>query len=671
MNTPPSRAPPRGDDPSHPKRKSTRPGGAASLVGTIVGERYLIERLLGEGGMGAVYLAQHTHMRKRFAVKVLHAEMSRLHEVVARFEREAMAAAHIEHPNVAAATDFGKLADGSFFLVLEYIEGKSLRSAVARGPLELGRALHVVRQIAGALARSHALGIVHRDLKPENVMLVTREGDPNFVKVLDFGIAKVPMGEFLEEHHDDHARDRTAAAQPLTQLGMVYGTAEYMAPEQALGQAVDARADLYALGVMAFEMISGSRPFEHESKVVLLGMHVTSPVPKMGARAPLANVPPEVDEIVGRLLAKDAAARFGNAKELVHALDALTAQLAARGRIGEVSTPPSLVGAQQDDAVSPGLADASSSTELLSSSSFAAEPHGTPGLASLVGASVGSAFKAAPSWVTRHRAMLFAATAVLLTGLVALAAFGVVTIGNPGRDPGVSASGSPLEPRPPAAKDRAALAAARSNIDKGDFGTAIDELLPIEKTDPDRADVHALLERGYTGVRNSREAMREAGLWLATDPAAAADRKLEEDIRNAALVRDAQDDAFALLESRMGGRGIDLLYDIATGASGRLYPQAAALAKRALDREEVRARASPALAVVLAFHDAKSCEQRHALLADVRDRGDTRMLPLLQPYESTRGCGFFGRSDCYPCMHKDRDLVDAVQAVQDRTMKTP
>jgi serine/threonine-protein kinase len=271
--------------------------------------------------------------------------------------------------------------------------------------------------------------------------------------------------------------------------------------------------------------------------------------------------------------------------------------------------------------------------------------------------------------VTRHRGVLFATTAALLTGLVALAALGVVTIGNPERDRAVSTSSSGLGPRPPVAKDRAALAAARSNIEKGDFGTAIDELLPLEKADPDGADVHALLERAYSGVRNSREAMREAGLWLSADPAAAADRKLEEDVRNAALVRDAQDDAFALLESRMGGRGIDLLYDIATGASGRLYPQAAALAKRALDLGEVRALASPALAVVLAFHDAKSCEQRHALLADVRDKADTRMLPLLQPFESTRGCGFFGRSDCYPCMHKDRDLVDAVQAVQDRSIK--
>src|SRR5579863_2508690 len=158
------------------KGSGARGAGAPSLIGVTLSGRYLIERLIGEGGMGAVYQAEHTHMRKRMAVKVLHPEMSRMPEVVARFEREAMAAAHIDHPNVAAATDFGKLEDGSFFLVLEYVEGKSLREAIAGGRLELGRAIHVARQTASALARAHGLGIVHRDLKPENIMLVSRDG---------------------------------------------------------------------------------------------------------------------------------------------------------------------------------------------------------------------------------------------------------------------------------------------------------------------------------------------------------------------------------------------------------------------------------------------------------------------------------------------------------------
>src|SRR5258708_29667954 len=134
-----------------------RPGGPESLVGTIIGARYLIERVIGEGGMGAVYQAEHTHMRKRLAVKVLHPEMSRLPEVVARFEREAMAAAHIDHPNVAAATDFGKLEDGSFFLVLEYVEGPGLRELIGKGPLDNFRAMHIFRPIPSPLQQSPPL----------------------------------------------------------------------------------------------------------------------------------------------------------------------------------------------------------------------------------------------------------------------------------------------------------------------------------------------------------------------------------------------------------------------------------------------------------------------------------------------------------------------------------
>jgi serine/threonine-protein kinase len=218
------------------KRKDAHRTEASALIGQTLSGRYRIDRLLGEGGMGAVYEAEHTHMRKRLAVKVLHQEMSHLPEVVARFEREAMAAAHIDHPNVAAATDFGMLEDGSFFLALEYVEGHSLRDVVAQGRLELGRALHIVSQMAQALHRAHALGIVHRDLKPENVMLVERENDPDFVKVLDFGIAKVPVGELASE--EPAASAASGAPKILTQMGMVYGTPEYMAPEQALGQRI-------------------------------------------------------------------------------------------------------------------------------------------------------------------------------------------------------------------------------------------------------------------------------------------------------------------------------------------------------------------------------------------------------------------------------------------------
>jgi serine/threonine-protein kinase len=641
-------------------RPSMRPGGPESLVGVVLGGRYYVERLIGEGGMGAVYQAEHTHMRKRLALKVLHPEMGRLPEVVARFEREAMAAAHIEHPNVAGATDFGKLDDGSFFLVLEYVEGTSLRDAVSAGPLELIRALHIVRQIASALARAHALGIVHRDLKPENIMLVERDGDADFVKVLDFGIAKVPVGELVGDHQ--------LPGQVLTQLGMVYGTPEYMAPEQALGQPVDARADLYALGAMTFEMITGKRPYDHESKVTLLGMHVTAPIPRMVDRAPGANVPPEIDALVTRLLAKDAAARFADAKDLIEALDANVPELAI-GVAAQPSARSSRLGSPRAAAavslnVNGPPTDAAAASSIALRPTHLAEDTPAPRVARFMGtalASVRRAVESAPSWaLSRRGAMVAVGLGALLLGII------VITASGQGRP---SPADQAPAARPPDTKADAIVAAAQATIDRGDFATAIDALIAVERKDPDRPDVHMLLERAYTGVRNTREAMHQANLWLSADPKAVADLKLQEDIRNAALVKDTQEEAFGLLESKMSSRGVDILYDIAYGASGRLYPQAAARAKRSIDLDEVRSRASPALAVLLDFRDAKSCEDKHSLLERARDQGDARLLSMLQPYESTRGCGFLGRSDCYPCMHRDRLLTDARSVIEERAMR--
>ena len=285
------------------------------LVGQVLSERYRIDAVLGVGGMGAVYQGEHLLMHKRVAIKLLHPEMTRLPEAVQRFEREAMAAGHIEHPNVATAYDFGKLESGSFFLVLEFVEGQSLRDRLLeKGPLSVEQAVHITRQILQGLIRAHGLGIVHRDLKPDNVMLVERDGDPDFVKVLDFGIAKVPMGGV----GSSPSAPSTAA---LTQLGMVYGTPEYMAPEQALGQEVDHRADLYALGVMFFEMLAGRRPFDADSPIKILGMVVSMPVPTFADVAPQRAIPPSIEDVVRRLLSKVPDERFPDARTALVALD--------------------------------------------------------------------------------------------------------------------------------------------------------------------------------------------------------------------------------------------------------------------------------------------------------------------------------------------------------------
>jgi serine/threonine protein kinase len=275
--------------------------------GTVLAERYRVESTLGEGGMGIVYLAQHIHMRKRFALKVLLAQWLGTPEVVARFEREAVAAAAIEHPNVAAATDFGRLADGSFFLVLEYLEGRTLRSELAAGALDPARALEIARGITLGVGAAHAKGIVHRDLKPENVMLVARDADPDFVKVLDFGIARL---------------ESVAAAngQMLTNAGAILGTPDYMAPEQVVGGQIDARADFYALGVMLFEMVTGQAPFRGGA-VTLLRQHLLNEVPSLPEDVK-QRVPASVGALITRLMQKEPAARFATATDLLAAIDA-------------------------------------------------------------------------------------------------------------------------------------------------------------------------------------------------------------------------------------------------------------------------------------------------------------------------------------------------------------
>jgi serine/threonine protein kinase len=184
----------------------------ALAAGTVIAERYRVQHLMGEGGLGAVYQVEHVHMRKTFALKVLHGGNNAHPEVTARFEREAIAASHIEHPNVASATDFGRLPDGSFFLVLEYVAGRTLRSELKGGALPLERALRITRGIVAGVAAAHARGIVHRDLKPDNIMLVDKPGQPDFVKLLDFGIARIesvgPVG-------------REAAVEALTVSGVM------------------------------------------------------------------------------------------------------------------------------------------------------------------------------------------------------------------------------------------------------------------------------------------------------------------------------------------------------------------------------------------------------------------------------------------------------------------
>jgi serine/threonine protein kinase len=286
--------------------------------GTVVASSYRVVRTLGRGGMATVYLVKHVHMHKTFALKLLHSEAMESKDIVARFEREAVASANIEHPNVARATDFGRIPDGAYFLVLEYVDGLRLRDLLDKGPLSPRRALGITRQVLAGLGAAHRLGFVHRDLKPENVMLVKRADGTDIAKVLDFGIARA----------NAHGQSVPAVPQ-LTLLGTVFGTPEYMPPEQARGLSVDGRADLYGVGVMLFEMIAGQRPFGGKP-VELLTKHVLVSPPTL--TSPSGRVSREVRKIVETLLEKDPKDRYADADAAIEAVDeALESIKRARG----------------------------------------------------------------------------------------------------------------------------------------------------------------------------------------------------------------------------------------------------------------------------------------------------------------------------------------------------
>jgi eukaryotic-like serine/threonine-protein kinase len=303
---------------------------AKAMIGQVISDRYRIRELIAMGGMGAVYRGDHLLLKKRIAIKLLHPETENLPELVKRFEREAIAGAHIQHPNVATATDFGKLPDGSYFLILEYVKGITLHEVLEKGPLTPRRAARFAKQIASALHAIHTKGIYHRDVKPRNIMVV--DGTPETLKIIDLGLAKLKLGDFADEqerHPKDSMSDEDDAT-ALTVAGTIFGTLAYLAPEAAEGMdAVDGRSDLYALGLIMYEMLSGKRPFVAINPVELFMQHRIAPVPSMASRSPGLIVPPVLEAIPRKLLEKKPESRFQTGEEVCAAIDEALATLGA------------------------------------------------------------------------------------------------------------------------------------------------------------------------------------------------------------------------------------------------------------------------------------------------------------------------------------------------------
>jgi tRNA A-37 threonylcarbamoyl transferase component Bud32 len=289
-------------------------------VGTVVGDRYRVLGCIGEGGMGAVFRAEHILMKKPVALKLLHAEMGQVEEAARRFEREAQSASRLNHPNIVSVTDFGRNHTGELFLVMEFVAGESLAELLAReGRLPVARACRLAGQILSALEHAHGQKVIHRDLKPGNVMLV-QSPDPRLgetAKILDFGIAKIT--------------ESSEGEQPLTKGVMIFGTPSYMSPEQATGQEVDTRSDLYSCGIILYEMLTGKKPFEAEDVVKLMAMQVTTQPPPFVRVAPGADIPAGVEAVVVHALEKERERRFGAAAEFREALEKAEAEVDGAG----------------------------------------------------------------------------------------------------------------------------------------------------------------------------------------------------------------------------------------------------------------------------------------------------------------------------------------------------
>jgi len=315
------------------------PAGEDRRIGTVLDSRYKLHSCLGQGGMGLVYEAEHVFLKTRVAVKVLHPDMAD-EEALERLKREAQSASAIGNPHIVDVRDFGTMKDGSTYVVMEMIKGVDLLTEIRWQALPWQRARKIGMQVAEALSAAHEQGIVHRDLKPENVLITAQKGVTDFVKIVDFGIA------------------RMQGATKLTAAGRVVGTPEYMAPEQCAGIDVDHRADIYALGILLYEMVTQELPFAHTDLVELLRMQLKqAPVPPREA-APKADIPEGLEAVIMRCMEKRPSRRFQSMSEVHEALETLVAGEAEetgddddparrlqleRGTDGSMGTSPTLL----------------------------------------------------------------------------------------------------------------------------------------------------------------------------------------------------------------------------------------------------------------------------------------------------------------------------------------
>ncbi|HRI54200.1 MAG TPA: serine/threonine-protein kinase [Pseudomonadota bacterium] len=704
-------------------------------IGATVGGRYKIISLLGAGELGGVYLVEHNQLRKNMAIKVISSEVLPTPELAARFESAALATAPLDHPSIVAPSDIGRTEDGAVFLVYEYVTGKTLREALAAGPLPLPRVLQLARQLVSALVAAHAAGVLHHDLTPEKIVLQQREGEPDLVRVRDFGLAKV-RAEALGATQWDPSR-----SQAPTRHATAFGAPQYLAPEQSVGGEVDARADLYSLGVILYELLTGAPPFRGEDPAELLKQHVVGKVPPLSERAPQLKVPAALEELVMQLLAKSPEERPATARAVFATLDPL-AVAAGLGAAPALPSDPkqvkdeSLASALADLASPGGAAAADGEREVKPKWSGPGESDSPLAAALGVGQSAPPPKLRVPSAVdlellqpdTANPAVLAPAPPPSASERVLDGSKEVARLGREVLLPAVKERGERawtvarthgtrgwsrllgfIRPRlPPKLRE---VSDATIGLAVGGLAALLVLVLVLiawpSSAPPKRPVVARAAMPGFASEREMEHGVEQGPAALAALVAKypsdarchralvrayAAKKKYVEALR--ALVPLLQLDPSAQSDEAMSQIVADAVFvpelsdsalaflETAMGPHGvdvlleladkpPTEPWRTKLAQ-SLAKPTVRQLASPEALLLLDLRAAARCEQKKALLPRAGQQGGARVQQYLQGLlQSTTGCGTGGKADCWPCLRKGGALQSAITAIGQRGATPP
>lgn len=624
--------------------------GGWQRVGSTIAGRYKVEGLLKEQETGAVFLVQHLQMRRRYALRLIPTNTPKNAEAVARFEREAAASTPIEHANIAAASDFGRTEEGEFFVALEYLESAPrLRDVLDGRPLPADRVLHIAQQIAGVLEHLHESNALYLELRPENLWLTVRKGDSDFVKLVDPGVARLA------------------------------GSAVPMTPEQATGEKPDGRADLFALGLLMYEMLSGKPPLELGSPAKLLKQLVSGAIPPMRAQSKDLSVPAAVESIVTRLLKPLPADRFQSASEVHAALSAASAGSGSTAQAPQAqpsarpaTPPPASAPAKAAPPVAASVPPAPAPAPAAPAAPIAEQTKSGSG--KLVAQRAQELGQKAGEAIAPYRANLppflrklpvWVLALILAIGLGLPLVVRSIVLSATSREPSSGGSSTPSSSAALPTGGQASEAQLQVGRAQGAAGLA-----KLLEQYPQDGRVHRALVTAHAAQNNALAAIQALARLVHLDPGAAEDPSMQQAVATALGAPGSREAVVQVIESQMGTHGPDLLYDLANKSAQNRAK--AVLYKQLVSRPAVRQHASPDTALAIELQLADGCEAKHELLERAEQQGGPRVLAYLRYLTKPQpGCGPLGMLDCWMCMRQDNDLGEAVSAIEARTQGQP